>query len=591
MIPLPLRKKIIEPSKRALFFGLPNRFSHRLFIGVLLLICGCGGPVRTVPDAADAPKQMLPDSPSPDDTEMTHPVSTRNIKMNVDNQSLPGSSICEVPNPTNHSVYRFTVSQKSRFRVVPEESHYWAEIEKLSVSTWLRRVQDDTVIHLSCKDGSWPRSTILQAGDYELYIWAKRHADFFSDDNQELKSIYEIKVEWVSTQTQTSADGPLPSDIWLDFSEYTRDLSVDTFSRRDDLVGSCGGKGGPDGFIPFELKETSDLMVTTPLDFRGGTFPPSTLNLSYTPVFYLLKKSDGAPEELACEKGLSLPILKKQLPPGKYYLVLDGQTETDFGKFELSIRTRSVKKAEEACKNAPFLPFNKEKITVLSGEDNFVHDCGAGNWGEDIIYKLRVPEKMRVSVQAHTHYKNFVYIRRQCVDPGNPSSRSAPTQVESGPFQSIFMLEPGTWFLIVDSIIFGGDDLSLTVHSTENWSEGFGAGAFVNRNVTQIKLGAPIVQGAISKEVIRRIAHRHLDEVQLCYQAALSKTPNLEGRTSIKYIINDDGNVQMAAVANSTLENVKIENCVAKVVRKWVFPPPDGGIVVVTQPFILTSSE
>ena len=101
-----------------------------------------------------------------------------------------------------------------------------------------------------------------------------------------------------------------------------------------------------------------------------------------------------------------------------------------------------------------------------------------------------------------------------------------------------------------------------------------------------------MVKGSLSKEVIRRIVHRHINEVKFCYEKQLSKRPDLSGRVSVKFIISGTGAVQMAAVADSTVGDPQVENCIAQAVRRWTFPQPEGGgIVIVTYPFMLTSPE
>ena len=121
---------------------------------------------------------------------------------------------------------------------------------------------------------------------------------------------------------------------------------------------------------------------------------------------------------------------------------------------------------------------------------------------------------------------------------------------------------------------------------------GRGAGGLGGRrgSAPRIRSGAAMVQGSLSKEVIRRIIRRHINEVKFCYEKELAKRPDLEGRVAIKFIISGNGSVQMAVVANSTIGNAKVENCIAAAVRRWTFPQPKGGgVVIVTYPFQLTS--
>ena len=56
----------------------------------------------------------------------------------------------------------------------------------------------------------------------------------------------------------------------------------------------------------------------------------------------------------------------------------------------------------------------------------------------------------------------------------------------------------------------------------------------------------------------------------------------------MKFIISPTGQVQTAALAGSTMGNPKVEQCIVEAVRRWTFPSPEGGgIVVVTYPFLL----
>jgi hypothetical protein len=123
---------------------------------------------------------------------------------------------------------------------------------------------------------------------------------------------------------------------------------------------------------------------------------------------------------------------------------------------------------------------------------------------------------------------------------------------------------------------------------------GRGAGGLSGRRTKapQIRSGSAMVKGSLSKDIIRRIVHRHINEVKFCYERQLAKRPDLSGRVSIKFIISGTGAVQMSAVAASTVGDPQVENCIAQAVRRWTFPQPEGGgIVIVTYPFMLTSPE
>jgi pSer/pThr/pTyr-binding forkhead associated (FHA) protein len=123
---------------------------------------------------------------------------------------------------------------------------------------------------------------------------------------------------------------------------------------------------------------------------------------------------------------------------------------------------------------------------------------------------------------------------------------------------------------------------------------GRGAGGFRGRDakVPQIRSGNADVRGSLSKEVIRRVIQRHINEVRFCYEQELSSRPDLGGRVQVKFIVSPSGAVQAANVESTTLGAPRAENCIAQAVRRWTFPAPDGGgIVIVSYPFVLENAN
>ena len=100
--------------------------------------------------------------------------------------------------------------------------------------------------------------------------------------------------------------------------------------------------------------------------------------------------------------------------------------------------------------------------------------------------------------------------------------------------------------------------------------------------------GRAQVRGALDKQIIRRIIRRHINEVKYCYQKELQTRPGLDGRVVILFTIAGTGQVVMARVQQSTMKNRNVETCIARAVRRWLFPKPrGGGIVIVSYPFVL----
>lgn len=123
---------------------------------------------------------------------------------------------------------------------------------------------------------------------------------------------------------------------------------------------------------------------------------------------------------------------------------------------------------------------------------------------------------------------------------------------------------------------------------------GSGAGGFRGRSasVPRIRTGEAEVRGSLSREVIRRVIRRHINEVRFCYEQELAQRPDLSGRVTVSFMISATGAVQMANVQNTTLGNARVEGCIAQAVRRWTFPAPDGGgAVLVNYPFVLESQS
>lgn len=118
-----------------------------------------------------------------------------------------------------------------------------------------------------------------------------------------------------------------------------------------------------------------------------------------------------------------------------------------------------------------------------------------------------------------------------------------------------------------------------------------GNGLRQHRARTPILRGGTVTaNGGLSREAIRRVVRRHLNEVRFCYEQALQSRPDIEGRVAVRFFIAPSGAVQAAVVGQSTVGNQRVEHCIVNSVRRWTFPQPDnGGVVSVTYPFLLTS--
>jgi len=124
------------------------------------------------------------------------------------------------------------------------------------------------------------------------------------------------------------------------------------------------------------------------------------------------------------------------------------------------------------------------------------------------------------------------------------------------------------------------------------YGRGAGAGFGGRRGgVPVVRQAAAEVRGGLHPDIIRRIVRAHINEVRYCYNQGLARDPALKGRVAIKYTVDLEGAVSESAVHESTLADAAVGTCIATAVRRWRFPRPEGGVVIVTYPFVLEPGE
>ena len=85
------------------------------------------------------------------------------------------------------------------------------------------------------------------------------------------------------------------------------------------------------------------------------------------------------------------------------------------------------------------------------------------------------------------------------------------------------------------------------------------------------KVSALTIAGSIDKRQIQRVIRLHENEIRHCYNVALLKDKKLTGKVTTTFLINPDGTVDKALIAESTLNNPEVERCIVDRIEKWVF--------------------
>jgi len=118
---------------------------------------------------------------------------------------------------------------------------------------------------------------------------------------------------------------------------------------------------------------------------------------------------------------------------------------------------------------------------------------------------------------------------------------------------------------------------------------GFGRGGQVGGTVKRASARSIGVQGSIDREAVAKVVNSHLQEVRACYERALLKDPGLAGKVVLEWSINTAGSVTTARTKSSTLRNGAVEACILQSLKEWKFPKAQGGMVIVSYPFLFNS--
>jgi outer membrane biosynthesis protein TonB len=102
--------------------------------------------------------------------------------------------------------------------------------------------------------------------------------------------------------------------------------------------------------------------------------------------------------------------------------------------------------------------------------------------------------------------------------------------------------------------------------------------------------GTPIILGALDKSLIDAVIKRNMSQIRYCYQRELTKNPTLKGKIIVKFTIAGDGSVSKAGIKSSSMGSSSVESCIAGRFKRFKFPEPKGGgVVIVSYPFIFSS--
>jgi TonB family protein len=93
--------------------------------------------------------------------------------------------------------------------------------------------------------------------------------------------------------------------------------------------------------------------------------------------------------------------------------------------------------------------------------------------------------------------------------------------------------------------------------------------------------------GEFDQALVQRQIKQRLKSITRCYESELRKNPNLSGKVTVTFTIQERGNVTNAKASENTTGSPAVADCVTRTISRFRFNPgPDGGSVTFRYPFV-----
>ena len=91
--------------------------------------------------------------------------------------------------------------------------------------------------------------------------------------------------------------------------------------------------------------------------------------------------------------------------------------------------------------------------------------------------------------------------------------------------------------------------------------------------------------GTINPRRVSRFMNSRFGQVKACYERRLKKNATLRGKLDLNIAVSSKGRVTDVAVNRDTVRDSRMLKCVDGTIRKWKFPKPKGGRVIIGKTF------
>ena len=373
--------------------------------------------IADVPTLADACRQI-------------RPLGSAKISATLTGSFDHAHASCGADAKGPDALHRFDMTARARVRITEHSADFTPALH-------LRKQCGDDHSEVACADSgvkpdeaTW--AGVLDGGSYVL---------FADSADKDARGRYTLETE-TAPEAGTGVRGDSCGDAtMLGLSE--RAVEGDTFLARDDVSGKCGGQGAPDVVYRFDLARRS--RVTARFNEQESAH-----------TFVVMRSCADRTSELACS-----PFIDEVLPPGVYYLAVDGAAADALGRFAFGFQARDVSAQESACRAPPTLVDGQTVTgTTVNAGDKFSTSCGGREDTQasaDRVYRLTMTSRATVKLVLTTPtWDGVIAIRKSCSDPPRAATARLNEAACNNDFQDTrhakieTVLEVGTYFVVVD---------------------------------------------------------------------------------------------------------------------------------------------
>lgn len=325
--------------------------------------------------------------------------------------------------------YALTLAESARVRVSVEAEGRW------DTGVYLRSTCADPEAEVACNDDADDRfhasvAKTLSAGRYSVTV------DGYNTDS---RGAFTLQVE-----TAPPLGAGVAGDTCADARpvQFSQRVSGDTFAARDDLSLSCGG-AGPDQVFQFTLPRRS--LVRATLAESGIVASDASVAVGFVRG---CPSSGTAPVgESSCARARAVDAV---LPPGTHFLVVDGATRDDYGRFDVTLEVQDSEPVEAACREAAPLALGARASGTTANRPDRLHaSCGHGARSGDRAHTIVVPRRGRLVVDLRARgFDAVLSLRRACEREATEIACALQGERDSARLSA--EVEPGTYTIIVD---------------------------------------------------------------------------------------------------------------------------------------------